>query len=305
MIPVLFSSAETEFKSNGLGRLSSALGCLVTEERNGQYELEMVYPITGEHFKDIALNNIIFATPADGKSQQAFRIYKISKPIDGNVTIDARHISYQLSKIPTLPKGREARSAAAALNMLKAGAVEPCPFSFESDVTRAGTYSLSVPSSIRSQLGGVEGSVLIHLAANTSGITGRVGRSCRIVRATPGLCSGMARTSLISGRRSRLRIQSQGSLPFWKKDSDDGTQFVNLSTPVYAEGNAENYPFHMTEVIDFSQEFENAPTKEQLRSRAEQYIKSNGLGVPDVNISVSFLALWQGADRGLQRHRLS
>ena len=83
MRTALFSSAETEFKSNGLGRLSSALSCLVTEERNGQYELEMVYPITGEHFKDIALNNIIFATPADGKSQQAFHLIRYQSRLTG------------------------------------------------------------------------------------------------------------------------------------------------------------------------------------------------------------------------------
>ena len=178
--------------------------------------------------------------------------------------------------------------------MLKAGAVEPCPFSFESDVTRAGTYSLSVPSSIRSQLGGVEGSVLdtfggeyewdnwtVRLLQNRESDTGivlRYGKNITDIR-----------------QEESIENTVTGLLPFWKKDSDDGTQFVNLSTPVYAE-NAENYPFHMTEVIDFSQEFENAPTKEQLRSRAEQYIKSNGLGVPDVNISVSFLALWQTED---------
>ena len=44
MKPILYPASEVEFVNNGLGRLSEATKCLVTEERNGQYELEMVYP---------------------------------------------------------------------------------------------------------------------------------------------------------------------------------------------------------------------------------------------------------------------
>ncbi len=41
MKPVLYEATETEFISNGMGRLSDAISCKVTEERNGQYELEL------------------------------------------------------------------------------------------------------------------------------------------------------------------------------------------------------------------------------------------------------------------------
>ena len=41
MKPILFESTETEFISNGIGRLADAITCTVLEERNGQYELEM------------------------------------------------------------------------------------------------------------------------------------------------------------------------------------------------------------------------------------------------------------------------
>ena len=87
MIPILFEKTETSFLSNGIGRLSDALSCIVTEERNGQYELKMVYPITGVHYSEITHSRIIFAQPAEGKSNQAFRIYKITKPSGGRVTV--------------------------------------------------------------------------------------------------------------------------------------------------------------------------------------------------------------------------
>ena len=44
MIPILFDSDEENFTSNGIGRLSDAISCVVLEERNGRYELEMEYP---------------------------------------------------------------------------------------------------------------------------------------------------------------------------------------------------------------------------------------------------------------------
>ena len=55
MIPLLFSENSTAFTTNGIGRLADAISCVVTEERNGMYELEMEYPIDGQHFEDIAI----------------------------------------------------------------------------------------------------------------------------------------------------------------------------------------------------------------------------------------------------------
>ena len=87
MIPILFESTATSFTTNGIGRLSDAISCTVTEERNGPYELEMQYPISGVHFHELQHSRIIYATPADGKDAQPFRIYRIEKPLDGICTI--------------------------------------------------------------------------------------------------------------------------------------------------------------------------------------------------------------------------
>lgn len=50
---LLYSSGEADFNNNGLGALSDAISCEVTEERNGTFELQMEYPITGIHYQDI------------------------------------------------------------------------------------------------------------------------------------------------------------------------------------------------------------------------------------------------------------
>lgn len=49
MIPCLYASMETKFDNNGIGKMADAHSCVVTEKRNGSFELEMVYPADGIH----------------------------------------------------------------------------------------------------------------------------------------------------------------------------------------------------------------------------------------------------------------
>ena len=159
MIPVLFAENETNFTaSEGLGALSDAISCHVIEERNGQYVLEMVYPLSGKRYSDIKHERIIYAVPSDGTTAQPFRIYKISKPLNGRITVMASHISYQLNKTPCGPF--TASNAPQALHGLKTHALEPCPFTFWTDKSTQANYKQETPAGIRERLGGVEGSIL-------------------------------------------------------------------------------------------------------------------------------------------------
>lgn len=127
------------FKTNGLGSLAEAISCTVTQERNGAYELEMEYPVTGLRYNDIKLRNIIFCTPNHYDGPQAFRIYSISKPISGAITIKACHISYDLSGWTCEPF--RADTPTQFFNLIK-NSIEPashvtefgsmlCPFEFK------------------------------------------------------------------------------------------------------------------------------------------------------------------------------
>ncbi len=95
----LFDSEATSFTSLGKGNLTDAISCTVTEEINGVFELEMTYPITGLHYSDIEIRDIIYAKANDDSGYQPFRIYSLSKPINGIVTVSAQHITYDLSGI--------------------------------------------------------------------------------------------------------------------------------------------------------------------------------------------------------------
>ena len=198
MIPILYAGNETNFTSNGLGRLSDAISCKVTEERNGVFELEMTYPITGVHYDDIQENRIIYARTEDGGNAQAFIIYRITRPINGIITIDAQHISYLLNGIPVMPFNGS--SLADTMSKIASNAVITCPFTFYTDISSSVAFSFSTVRSIRSLLGGEDGSILevyggydykfdnfqVRLLANRgsdNGVSLRYGKNLTLIQA--------------------------------------------------------------------------------------------------------------------------
>ena len=80
---ILFDEHEREFTSLGLGILKDAINCIVKEEINGAFTLEMSYDISGDLYSQIKINNIIFTKPNPYDDPQPFRIDTISKPIKG------------------------------------------------------------------------------------------------------------------------------------------------------------------------------------------------------------------------------
>ena len=45
--PILYEANTVDFNNNGLGALTEAMFSQVTEERNGIFELSVVYPMSG------------------------------------------------------------------------------------------------------------------------------------------------------------------------------------------------------------------------------------------------------------------
>ena len=292
MKPILYPAGETQFRNNGLGRLSEAVKCRVTEERNGQYELEMEYPVTGRHYKEIIEERIIAARHDDSDDVQPFRIYKITRPMNGIVTVSARHISYQLSKVAVMPFSAD--TCAAALAGLITNSVGDCPFNIWTDKLLEAHFSVDQPATFRSLLGGVSGSILdiygpgeyewdkftvkfhSHRGSDQN-VYIRYGKNMTDVKKTTDT--------------SNLWT---GILPYWA-GTDEAEQAVLVMLPeqaIYSDY-VEDYVYRMVVPVDFSSAFQSQPTVEQLRSRAQSYVNANAHdGIP-ASIDVSFVALWQ------------
>ena len=81
MIPVLYPPNTTDFSTFGRGVLTDTVSCEVTEERNGVFECLLKYPVSGQHYGLITKECIVKAKPNDTAADQAFRIYRITKPL--------------------------------------------------------------------------------------------------------------------------------------------------------------------------------------------------------------------------------
>ena len=291
MIPILFPAGATAWTTNGLGRLSDTISAKVEEERNGSYELTLEYPVDGIHYQDLAISNLILAKPADGKGPQPFRIYKIGRPMGGRVTVCAEHLSYQLNMIPVVPF--TAPSCLAALQGLKLNAAEACPFDFYTDKTIGTQWTVKQPASIRELLGGTDGSILetyrgefefdgydVHLWTNRgtdAGVVIRYGKNLTNLE-----------------QEENIENTYTGIMPYWQKEDEDGTvTTVLLPERVLHSDRAANFPYQRTIPVDFSGEFEEQPTEQELRDAGEDYILANNIGIPAVNVKINFIALWQ------------
>lgn len=301
MTPVLYKENETKFDSQGIGCLTDCISCVVHEKLNGVYELDITYPITGIHYKSIKVGSIIDVIPSDGKAIQHFRVDTITKPINGKVKIEATHISYQLKYVPVKPF--DAVGVLEALNGLKENALVSNPFSVWTDISNTATkYTQKEPASFRQRLGGVEGSILDCFGGEydfdnyTVKLYAHRGTDRGVV-----IEYGKNLTDL--EQEESIDKVITGIVPFWK--DSNGDKVVSIETPIESEY-ASKYPFKRTVVKDFSSNFEKEPTVEQLRAYTESYIKSNCVGVPQVSLDVSFVALEDTEEyKNLSRERIN
>lgn len=285
MKPILFPSTATEFNTQGLGVLTDAISCTVTEERNGAFELTMQYPDTGVHFAEITDRCIIYAIPSPYRAPQPFRIYRITRPMDGIIMVYAQHITYDLSGVPLNPF--TAVNAPDALSKLSLNAAVDSPFTFWTDKATVASFAVSTPSSTRSVLGGSSGSILDVYGGEyewdgfTVRLYGHRGYDNGVV-----ISYGKNLTDIEQDRN--ISNVATGIYPYWT--NAEGALVTCDPKIVNAPG---TYDFTRVVPVDFSNDFETQPTPAQLQARAEKYVEDNKIGIPKTSITASFVQLEQ------------
>ena len=312
MIPILYRPDEFFFLSNGLGRLTECSECTVTEERNGIFECEFKYPITGRFYQYMIDEGGTIAVIHDDKHDiQPFDIYSYSAPIDGVVTFFAHHISYRLANIIVSPF--QAVSCALAIDGLKTHSLNRNDFTFWTNKATNGNFNLTHPDNVRALLGGQAGSILdvygtgeyefdkyqVKLYLNRgvdTGVTIRYGKN------------------LTDIERKYDEGQTYNAVaPYWT----DGTDTVTLSDYIVispdapltlapwtadtgdyiTDDNGEIIYFQYVNIqpvpLDLSAEFQEMPTEAELRQKALDYLANNQPWTPRDNITVDFVQLWQ------------
>lgn len=293
MTPRLFEKNATSFTGLGLRNLTDAISCTVTEERNGIYELEMVYPISGAGFGEITEDRIILAKAHEQGNPQAFRIYRIDKVLSGQATINARHISYQLAFTPVSALSGTG-NAQAAMNALKSAALDSCPFTFASDIAGIKSYNISVPSAIRTALGGMEGSILDTYGGefewdNWDVILHESRGSDKGARIAYGKnLTGLDRAVDIGGTIT-------GVMAYYIRE--DGS-IVYSYPKVIQNDHVSDFAHGRTVALDVSGEFETEPTAAQITAYATSYLATTALAEASEALTVDFVPLWQTTEYG-------
>ena len=160
MIPILYDALEKDFTTNGIGFLTDAVSCIVTEERNGIYELALTYPTKGHLAKYLENDAIIKAKANDEDNPQLFRIYNHTKAVGENTTWYGEHISYELNGNPVDCFTVSEVNGERALHELLDAAILPHEFTCASDITTTNSTSIDGAVSVRNAMGGTEGSLL-------------------------------------------------------------------------------------------------------------------------------------------------
>ena len=287
MIPILYDKTETAFVNNGLCRLRDAISAIVTEERNGLYEMDFEYPVDGANFDLIQIGRIVGVTHDDTGDIQPFDIVSYSKPINGVVTFHCTHISYRQSYITMT--GGSINDLNTALAFCKHGTNlgnDGNPFTYWTNMTKSGYCAAIgiVPQTVRSVLGGIEGSIL-----------DTYGGEYEWDKFTVKLWSarGQLRDFTIRYGVNMLdyneEYDTQGTfsscIPYWT-DGD-----VTTVAPETQSGNQTITGRGECVPLDLSDKFEENPTQAQLQSAAVSYMASNKTYLPVQNIHVEFVRL--------------
>lgn len=286
---LLYDKTEKEFNTNGLGALPDFMSCDVSEEVNGPYEVEASYPVNGYNYSELKTGRIIYCKPNPFDAPEPFRIYRITKPINKVTKIYAQHISYDLAGIPVLPF--TANSCAEAITGLGEYAAIDCPFIFWTDKDVASKYTLSKPANIRSMLSGTAGSILDVYGKGEYKFEGYSVKLYTNRGSDFGVSLRYGKNITSLEQDENIASMYTSICPYWYND-DQGVMFLSEKV-VKAEG---NFPYENILTVDFSSDWQEKPTEEQLRARAERYIKDNDIGKPKISLNVSFVDLAQDAE---------
>ena len=294
MIPILYKSDTTNFATYGIGTLTDTISCEVTEERNGVYECVLKYPVTGVHFGEIKKERLIKAKPNDTSKPQAFRIYRITTPLNGIVTIYAQHISYDLIGIPVPMCSTAPMMPQLLADQLFASALVPHNFTFKTEYTLPQRCEIAKPKNLRAVLGGSGGSFLDIWGGEFEWDNFDI-----IQHKERGANNGV----VIEYGKNLTKLEQDSDiseiytdlLPFAVSTDEEGVETV---VTLYEQ----TLPITKTTLTqkkilikDFTDSFEMGESihHNELRLKAKDYIANNPLGIETPALTISFAALWK------------
>lgn len=288
MIPTLYDKTG----NNKIGDLNDCIECLIEEERNGIFELTMIYPANDTIISSLERENIVVADANDYLKAQKFRIYNTRKLMANRIEICARHISFDLAHDWVDSITIENQSCEYALNTIFRNSQFSSHFKGHSDIINAQSFNMSKATCLEA-IGGTSGSII-----------DTYGTGAEILRDNTDIHVLNRR-----GRDNDVAIEYRKNLTGLEVE-EDTTDLVTRIMPyaIYTDEDEQdvevrgdfidsplinNYAHPYVKYIDYSDKFEDdeIPTKTKLNSLATKEYTNNKVDIPKCNYKIEFIPL--------------
>lgn len=298
MIPRIYDNSFTSYDSNGLGLLKDIIECYVEEEANGDFELFLKYPVDSSLFKYIQRENIIKADASNTLKGQLFRIYNISKPLDGIVSVYAKHITFDLAN-DTLNEDVLLTNASCeyAGNRMLSKSDYSSKFTIHSNIEMLGNYNMDRKTDCLSAIFGTKGSLIDTYGNGPKilrdnfdiSILTRRGIDNNVLIAYGKNLTGFELEEDISDLVTRIK-------PYATYTDDNQSEITVYLDEIHVDSERINdYATIKSAWMDFSDKFEDneIPTKNKLRELAKNYFIDNNCDLPKLSYKIEFQSLSQ------------
>ena len=276
-----------------IGNLENCIECVVEEERNGLFELILTYPVIGDLYLSLEKENIIIADANDTLKAQKFRIYNTRKYMKNQVTVYARHISFDLMHdVIENEISFTNQSCEYALNEIFRNSISSKHFKGYSDIINAQNFKVSKVNCL-SAIAGTKGSVIDTFGTGAEILRDNFNIHVLNKRGHDNSVSIEYRKNLTG-----LEVEEDTTdlvtriLPYATQKVGEEEKTIDYNGYVDAPNiNAFSKPYSAW--IDYSDKFEQDEevTQEKLKIYAEREYTVNKRHIPKCNYKIEFIPL--------------
>ena len=259
------------YTGNGLGGLPDAVEAVVSHEINGIYELMFRYPVTGLHYDELISGRIVMAAPDDLTDEQPFRIYRITKPLNGIVTVYARHLCYDMQGIVVEPF--TASDLTTAFQTIPTKCEPVSPITLQTTRTVATSITLSEPRPLWRLIGGQAGS-LLDVYGGEWDFDKDVAKLVTQLGTDRGVNIRYGKNLTELEQDASIESCYSDVYPYWYYKDTNTLATIPEKTVAVVGSIVSNRVF----VLDCSDDFDTQPSAQDLRDRANAYITANSIG---------------------------
>ena len=283
--PILYEANTVDFNNNGLGALTEAMFSQVTEERNGIFELSVVYPMSGKLYDRISEHMLLKVKPNKVDDPHVFRIYSLQiDSIAQTVSIDASTKSNELVNNLVKDLAIENTTPQVALDLMKQFLVLPTDYDFISDITSSNSTRWTNRNPLNC-IAGEEGSLVDVFG-------GEIKRGNRTIWLYAN--RGVDNPNIIRHGKNlqgfTVEYSTKGMttaiLPYFNEKIEDSSETKMVYGDIVYSQYANNYPFLYLVAMDYSSE-EEVTDLATLNTKASRYFtEHNGIDKPSMSATV-------------------